>query len=120
MKAIVTPAIFTSFSSRADKSLGFRGVTPELSSTEKVALIDLQGVNLRLLIEPVDFATDGKTEIKGVLSSKSPSERLRACLFVLWKQLNEADRPNHFDIFYMEQMERFINDVKSHLEERTE
>lgn len=119
MKAIVTLAILTSFSSRADKSLGFRGVTPELSSAEKVALIDLQGVNLRLLIEPLDYSTDGKIEVKGVLATKTPSERLRGCLFIWWKQLASANtvwKDRSFDLFYVEEMERIIAEIKGQLE----
>ena len=118
MKAIVTAAIFTSFSSRADKSLGFRGVTPELTSTEKVALIDLQGLNCRILIEPVDYATTGKVEVKGVLSNKTPSERLRGVLFILWRQQTDKGllKGKTYDLFYVEQMARITDDIKAQLE----
>lgn len=118
MKTIVTPAILTAFSSRADKSLGFRGVTPELSSVEKAAFMDLQGINVRLLIEPVDFESDGKSEVRGVLDSKPPSQRLRNALFVFWKQQTEHGRmkDKDFDSFYTERMNFYIDDVKSKLE----
>jgi hypothetical protein len=117
MKVIVTSAILTSFSSRVDKSLGFRGVTPELSSSEKTALMDFQGLNVRLLIEPVDFPTDGKMEVKSVLDTKTPSQRLRGVLFVWWSQLTKSgkmDKP--FLQFYNEQLERILDDLKQNLE----
>jgi hypothetical protein len=87
---------------------------------EKVALMDLEGLNVRLLIEPTDYAADGKIEVKGVLDSKPPSQRLRAVLFVLFSQLCKQEKINKneksFDLFYVETMERFITDVKSQLE----
>ena len=118
MKAIVTDAIMTGFSSRADRSLGFRGVTPELSSEEKAHFMDLQNMNVRLLIEPKDFSTDGKVEIKNPLGTKSPSERLRGVLFVLHKQFCASGKlkDKTYDVFYVEQMNRIIDDVKAQLE----
>lgn len=112
MKAIVTQAILTSFSSRADKSLGFRGVTPELSSGEKTSLMDFQGLNVRLLIEPIDYPSDGKCEVKNAIDSKTPSERLRAVLYVAWKQGGEH---GVFADFYRDKMEHFIENVKANL-----
>ncbi len=118
MKAIVVNAIINSFSTRVDKSLGFRGVTPELNDSEAVALMGMRGINLRLLLEPCDYATDGKLEVKGVLDQKPASQRLRAVLFVLWKQLTakgKIEAPN-FDYWYAEQMNRLIEDFKSQLD----
>lgn len=112
MKAIVVQSIFTSFASKADKSLSFRGTTPELSSAEKCALMDFQGLNVRLLIEPMDYPSDGKMEVKSLLETKTPSERLRAVLFVAWKQEGEK---GVFADYYRTKMEHFINDVKSNL-----
>ena len=121
MKAIVTPIILTSFSSKVDGSLGFRGTTPELSTVEKVALMDLQGKNVRALFEPVDYSTDGKLEIKNSLGTKTPSERLRAVLFVLFKQLSESGKTGSktFDEFYLHQMETVIQSYKEQLNPET-
>lgn len=118
MKAIIMQCQFTRFSSRVDGSVGFAGCTPELSSVEKCALFDLQNKNTRVLIEPQDYAVDSKCEVKSVLSDKTPSQRLRAVLFVLFSQLTKAGKieGKSFDLFYMEQMERFINDIKGNLE----
>jgi hypothetical protein len=117
MKAIVTDAIMTGFSSRADRSLGFRGVTPELSSEEKAHFMDLQNMNVRLLIEPKDYSTDGKVEIKNPLGTKSPSLRLRSVLFVLHKQLSTKGKlTGTYDEFYVQQMETIINSYKEQLD----
>lgn len=114
MKTIVTTAVLTSFGSKVDKSLSFRGVTPELTSTERVALMDFQGLNVRLLIEPIDFPSDGKMEVKSKLDNKTPSERLRAVLFVWWKQEGEQ---GVFIDFYRNKMEALIDGVKNNLRE---
>lgn len=118
MRALTTQAILTSFSSRADKSLGFRGVTPELTSKEKAQFMELQNINLRMLLEPMDFEPSGKDEVKGVLDSKSPSTRLRGVLYVLWKQQTESGKmqDKSWELFYVESMERMISDIKSQLE----
>lgn len=112
MKALVTNAILTSFSSRADKSLGFRGVTPELTSAEKASFMDFQGLNVRLLIEPVDYPSDGKMEVKGEMDEKTPSERLRGCLYV-WHQ--QSGDKGTFQDWYRVKMEKIIESVKSKL-----
>lgn len=76
--------------------------------------MDFQDLNVRLLIEPVDYPSDGKMEIKSELETKTQSSRLRAVLFVAWKQGGEK---GVFADFYRQKMEAFINDVKSNLRE---
>ena len=119
MRALVTAAIFGSFTSRADGSLSARLSTPELTSAEKAAFMDLQNKNVRLLIEPTDYTTDGKVEVKNALGGKSPSNRLRAVLFVLFKQLSakgELASKTSYDEFYVKQMETIINSYKDQLD----
>lgn len=116
MKALVTQAIFSSFTSKADGSLSARLSTPELSSAEKAAFMDIQGKNTRLLIEPMDYETDGKVEIKNPLSGKSPGERLRGVLFVFFKQKKITGT---YDEFYVKQMETIIQSYKDQLEPET-
>jgi len=53
-------------------------------------------------------------KIKAPISGKSSSSRLRAVLFVLWKQRGEPE--NDFEIFYKLKMEIFIDIVKGKLE----
>ena len=66
MKAITTDAIITSISSKQDRSLSLRVVTPELSHEEKVVVMELQGMNTKMLIEPVD------EEASGIMSVQKP------------------------------------------------
>lgn len=114
MKAIRTECQLTGFSSRADGSLGFRGVTPELSSAEKVALMDLQNVLVEMLVYPKDDKQSEVVEVKNQLEGKTPSQRLRAALFIYWKQEGEKES---FDAFYAHHMEKLIDFVKAKLEQ---
>lgn len=117
-KALLTQAIFTGFSSRADGSLGFRGVTPELDHAEKVALMELHQKNVKLLIQPAEDSPEAMVEVKSELNAKTPSQRMRSVLFVLFRQWTEAGKIKGvmFEQFYSEQMERLIQDLKGYLE----
>lgn len=115
MKAIRTEAQLTSFRSRADGSVGFSGVTPEMSSTEKVALFDLQNVLCELLVYPKDEKDAEMLEVRKELEGKSPQSRLRAVMFVWWK-LEQASGVQPFESFYGTQMEKIIESVKRKIE----
>jgi hypothetical protein len=56
--------------------------------------------------------------VKNELQAKTPSARLRGVLFVLFKQLQAGNRAagKTFEIFYGEQMNRMIDDLKAQLD----
>lgn len=112
MKAITCPCILTSASTRSDGSLGLRFATPELKPDEKTAFFELLNLNLKMLLQP-----DGETpaelkDVKGEFDKKTPGERLRAVVFVWWKQGGET---GDFDDFYRKKMEVLIDFVKGQL-----
>lgn len=111
--AIKTKAIITSLSSKKDGSLGLRVETPELSPDQKVAFMDLQGINLEAYFKPTDFEVGELHEVKTEIDSKTPSQRLRAVIFLLWRQENE---PNSFDEYYRLKMEKIIEHLKAKLD----
>lgn len=112
-KAIKTQSVITSLSSKKDRSLGLRVETPELSSEEKIAFMDLQGVNVEMWIKPIDEDARDIVEVKNEVDSKTPSQRLRSVLFVLW---DSEGRPGEFVDFYTRKMERIINTIKERLQ----
>lgn len=118
LKALVTPAIFTGFSSRSDGSLGFRGVTPELNHQEKLALMELHQQNVKLLIQPLEESPEAMVEVKHELGFKTPGQRLRAVIFIHFKQGTEAGRIKGvmFETYYAQIMEKYIEDMKNQLE----
>jgi len=112
-KAIKVEVQFTGFSSRADGSLGFRGVTPEMSAEEKVAMMDLQGLLVDMLAYPKEERDAEVIEVREGIDCKTPSQRLRGVLFLLYRQSKETCT---FQIFYDRHMEKLITHVKSKLE----
>lgn len=113
MKALSLESQLSSASTRADGSLSLRFATPELTPVEKAALFEIQGMNLRLLIQPLEGQPDELLDVKQEFQTKTPSMRLRAVLFVAWEQ---AGKPGQFEDFYRHKMEFYIQDVKNHLQ----
>lgn len=116
-QAITLDALFTGFRTRADRSLGFTGCTPELQDSEAVALMGIRQRNVKLLIQPTDGAPEGLVEVKSEFDQKRPSERLRAVLFVRHKQLTLQHKiAIPFEAYYLDSLNRMIQDVKDQLE----
>lgn len=113
MKAITCDMILTNASTRADGSLGLRFSTPELKPEEKTAFFELINQNLKVLVEPWDTPPDEMLKIAEKLDGKTPSQRLRAVLFVLY---NQRGGMNDFEEFYRRNMEKLIDYVKGKLE----
>jgi hypothetical protein len=111
-KALRFEALMTGFSSRVDRSLGFRGVTPELSTEEQVALMGLQNVLCEILMFPKDEKDVEVIKVEKEIIHKSPSQRLRSVIFLLWKQTGE-ELP--FEVFYVQKMDHIIEALKAKL-----
>lgn len=112
-QAVKTHAYIKSISARLDKSLRLSVETPELSSKERGAVMDLQGINLDLLIKPLDSEPEGIIEIDKELEQLSSSQRFRKVLFLVWKQYGEE---GDFNTFYRTEYEKIINHYKGKLE----
>lgn len=113
MKALTCPVIMGRCSTRSDGSLSISFSTPELSPDEKVAFMELQNKNLKLLLQPQDSEPAELKEVKGQFDKKTPSQRLRSILFVYWKQ---SDGTGEFDNFYSRWMNDLCESVKAKLE----
>ena len=112
MKAISLESQLGSVSTRSDGSLSLRFSTPELQPHEKTAVFEVQGKNVKLLIQPMDGTPDELVDVKREFETKTPSMRLRAVLYVAWEQAGE---PGEFEDFYRHKMNYYIEDIKSHL-----
>ena len=66
MKTIQVDAIITGIRSKVDRSLGLSVSTPELSTNEKALFMELQGINTRMTIEPLDDKAEGIEKIETV------------------------------------------------------
>ncbi len=114
MKAIRFNGEISSINAKKDRSVGLRLNTPELSSKEKAELMDLQGINIDVFLKPFDTVPDDIVTVDTDLNAKSSSQRLRAVLFVLWKQLGGTE---DFNEYYKMVMEKLINHFKGKLED---
>lgn len=111
MRSIAHKGIITSIRSKTDRSISYTVSSPELQSNEKALFFDIQNLNVNITIEPLEEQTEVYTVDKD-LEQKSPSKRLQAVLFILWKQ----EQPEEdFDTFYKTQMEKIIEHFKNKL-----
>jgi len=116
MKTIQVLATIDSLRSKVDKSLGLSVSTPELSSEEKAAFMDIQGLNVELTIKPIDEPSE-LLEVKSELpKQKKPHVRLQNVLFVYWDQ-NKKDIYPNFEDFYKVKMNEWIESIKEKLHE---
>ncbi len=103
----------SSASTRSDGSLSLKFSTPELEASEKTAFFELLNLNLKMLLQPADGVPVELKEVKGQFDRKTPSQRLRAVLFVFWKQ---ADGTGDFEDFYRKRIDDMIELFKKKLE----
>lgn len=115
-KAVRTEIIFTGFSTKVDGSLSVRATTPELNTVEKIAFMDLQGLLCEALIFPKEEREAEVVEVRHEMDHKTPSQRMRGVLFLLWKQERE-DIP--FETFYSQRMESMLDWLKRKLDEKS-
>lgn len=113
MKAIQTHGIITGIRSKVDKSLGLTMATPELTAEEKAEFMHLQGCNLVCLFKPLDEPSVPVYKIDREIEGKTPGQRLRAVLYVLWEQSGSKD---DFDGFYKTNMGKIIDKIKEQLD----
>lgn len=111
MKTLTTPAIITSLSAKVDGSLGMRISTPELVNEEKTEFFNLQNKNVTLKIIPADEKPDGEIKVNADMGGKSDSQRLRAVMYVYWKQ-HKSTTIKTFDEFYHRAYEKLIDQYK--------
>jgi hypothetical protein len=116
MRAIKHKGNIGSIAAKVDGSVGYRVNTPELSNEEKSALFDLQNKNIEILISPFDQdALLDVVEVKKEMDTKTPSQRLRAVLFILWKQNNEGQEI--FDVYYEMKINKYIEFLKEKIQD---
>ena len=113
MKSFNLNAVITGIRAKVDGSLGLTMSTPELSSSDKAGIMELQNVNLTAFIKPCDETPTEIITIDKEIKNKSQSQRIRAVLFLLWKQEGE---PYDFEIYYRNKTNLYIGFLKEKLE----
>ncbi len=112
---LTLPAILNPISRRKDKSVKLSFETRELRDDEVLALLKLEGSEGHLVYAPNEAEIDDTDipDYKAEVGVKSASERLRAVIYVHYKQSVEAGLyVGIADVFYKEQMEKIIEGYK--------
>jgi hypothetical protein len=101
---------------RKDRSWKIAFETRELSGDEVKILVDNMSGEGWLVFSPNELldADVPKENADSGMGDKSPSSRLRAVMWVWWKQ---KGKQGTFNQFYENWMERKINEVKEHLDQ---
>ena len=117
-KAIVLlPAIFTKMTPRKDKSWKLEIETRELQGDEVRIMAERLGTEGYWANSPnsdIEATDVPDTAADAGLEGKSPSQRLRSVIFVLWKQKGGK---GDFDSYYRMSLERLIDYIKAELQE---
>jgi hypothetical protein len=113
-KKIQLDIIITSLRARVDGSLGLSLSTPELTAEEKVELMKLQNMVCEALISPKEAFNAPTVTVDREIDKKSQSDRIRAILFLLWKQDGEK---GEFRDYYYKQTEKLIEWLKTKIDD---
>lgn len=116
MDKLQLAGIITRISSLADGgiSLGFH--SQEMTAEDKVIVMKKHGKFGYLIFSESELQPQDIPQKDPEFEGKTPSQRLRATIFVLHSQLKQAGKTElKFDEFYAGQLENIINQYKEKL-----
>ena len=123
MPKLVLPVAVEQIATRQDASVKIVLSTYELNTSSAVKLFDLRKTEALMYLSSDNISQEELDALDGFkLSSehndgKTPSQRLRAVLFVYWKQHKQKEI--EFDIFYLRHMNTMIEKIKDKLDEKS-
>jgi len=114
---LVIESIVEGISTRQDGSVAIKLATQEMDSTNAASLFSFRNKYVKVLISDSNISAIEEemvdaTKLAAVKKGKTPSQRLRAVLFVQSQQLNV----DNFEAYYLEKMNEIIEGIKSKLE----
>ncbi len=107
------PAILKVGSPTAEGGMRLRAETNALSDEEKLMLLKFDGDFGYIMFSKNSISDKDIPKEDAPNKDKTPSKRLRACLFVRWTQTGSK---GDFERYYTERMEEIINKVKDLLD----
>ena len=123
MTKLVLPVSIETIATRHDGSVKIVMGTYELNTQSAVKLFDLRKSEALMYLSSDNISQEELDALDGFkldaekTDGKTPSQRLRAVLYVYWKQHKQKDI--EFDIFYLKYMNRLIDRLKDKLDEKT-
>lgn len=114
-KTFKVGATLEGVSTLKDGGLSVRFHTQELSDEDKTTAFGFQQGFGWLLFQEQDYKSDELEldQIRKDTGGKSPSQRMRNVLYLLYKQSGQVIP---FEVYYGQQMERIIDQLKDRLE----
>lgn len=110
---IKLPAYIVGYNRKADRSCSIRLETQELTGEQLLELDKHYQAFGWFLFDENNISLKDIPEEEAEDKDKSPSKRLKAVIFILWKQSgSEGD----FNAYYREKMEKLINFIKEKLD----
>lgn len=107
-KSITLPVEVVDIRPRADRSVKLSFETREISGEEAAILFDnFQGAGW-LLFSPNEIKEADTPDVPAEPGTKTPSQRLRASIMVLWKQQGAKGDPESFYRTYVERLIEFV------------
>ena len=110
MKGFTVSSQLMGVRAMVDGGMGLNFHTKELSPDEKSLIMGFQIKSGWLLFSPNQISESDIPKKTAEVGSKTPSQRLRGLLYVLWEKGEKID---DFETFYERRMQSFINAVKS-------
>lgn len=123
MTKLVLPVSVETIATRHDGSVKIVMGTYELNTQSAVKLFDLRKSEALMYLSSDNISQEELDALDGFkldsekTDGKTPSQRLRAVLYVYWKQHKQKDI--EFDIFYLKYMNRTIDRIKDKLDAET-
>lgn len=103
--------------SRKDKTIALVLGTSEMSPEKAGKLFNTNGHLVTCYLSIKEHISDEQKEIIDAVEAptqgKTPSQRLRSVLFVLWQ--NEPEGYDDFNLFYIHKIEKMIEHIKTKL-----
>lgn len=114
-----SPATLEGVALRKDGSATLRFSTQELAENDLLIVKRFYGSFGQLLFGPNDLQPKDIPQSDPEFEGKTPSQRLRAVIFVLWSQMKEKEATKlKFEEFYGGQLDRLIEQYKEKLDPR--
>lgn len=116
MKGIILACIIDKITTLKDRSVKITLDTQELSPSKAGEIFTLMNSLATVYISPSEITSREMAQVDSIepeMPGKSPSQRMRNVLFILWKQDNQGFK--EFDSFYKERMETYIQELKNNI-----
>lgn len=117
-KGVLLPAIVEKISTLKDGSVSLTIYTQELSPQKAAEIFTLRGKLSTVYVSPAEISQKELSLVDSIepeLPGKSPSQRMRNVLYIIWKQDNEGykDFPQYYDA----KMNVFIETLKQNIQD---